>query len=80
MNTVLSVVHCIYTCPICHKEEDQNNILRCKGTKIWRDEVMDYRIKNTDAEVCTKRRVACKSEEQWQKIVTCMTKYKSKWV
>jgi hypothetical protein len=41
---------------------------------------MDYRIKNTDTEIGTGRRVGCKSKEQWKKIIICLTKYKGKWV
>lgn len=55
-------------------------MLRCEGTKIWRDEVMDYRIKNTEAEICNRGRVGCKSKEQWQNIIICMIKYEGKWV
>lgn len=64
VNCTLSEVHLTYACPIYYEKEDQNNMLRCEGTKIWRDEVMDYRINNIDAEIGNRGRVGCKSKEQ----------------
>jgi hypothetical protein len=39
-NCTLCEVHLIYTGPICHKQEDQNDILKREEKFIWRDEVM----------------------------------------
>jgi hypothetical protein len=37
------------TCPIWGKAEDRSHILKCKGTKVWRYEVLDKRVRNMDA-------------------------------
>jgi hypothetical protein len=36
--------------PICSKEEEWSHILRCEGTKIWRDKILDKRFKHINAE------------------------------
>jgi hypothetical protein len=38
-------------CPICGKEEDWSHILKRKGTKILRYEILDKRVRNLDARV-----------------------------
>jgi hypothetical protein len=38
-------------CPTCSKQEDWSHILRCEETKIWRDEILDKRFGNFDAEI-----------------------------
>jgi hypothetical protein len=46
------------------KKEDWTYMQGCEGTKIWRDQILDKRFRNIDAET---RIVGCKNEEQWQK-------------
>jgi hypothetical protein len=38
-------------CPICRKEEELSHILRCDGTKTWREEILDKIFWNIDPEV-----------------------------
>jgi hypothetical protein len=44
-----------------------NYIFRCEGTKILRDEFLDYSFRNIRAEMCVGRLVGCKNKEKWQK-------------
>jgi hypothetical protein len=37
--------------PICNKERNRSHIPRCEGTKIWRDQTLDKRFRNIDAEI-----------------------------
>jgi hypothetical protein len=40
---------------------------------------MGWRIKKIGAGIGNQRRERCKNEEQWQKIIIYMIKYKGKW-
>jgi hypothetical protein len=57
------------------KEEDWSHILRCEGTKIWRDQSLDKRFRNIDAEIGIGTTEECGStykfryEEKWERMV-----------
>jgi hypothetical protein len=36
------------------KEEDWSHILRCEGGEIWRDQIVNKRFGNVDAEIGTR--------------------------
>lgn len=59
-------------CPIPSKGERWNHILRCEGTKISRDQIMDKKLVDIDTGI---RMVGCKHEHQWQKKGIYMVKY-----
>jgi hypothetical protein len=44
-------------CSVYSKEEDWNHIQMCEGTEIWRDEVLDERVRNINAEICVMRKL-----------------------
>jgi hypothetical protein len=45
-------------CSMCSKEEDWGHVLRCEGTNIWRDEILDKKFRNVDTEIGI-RRIVC---------------------
>jgi hypothetical protein len=54
--------------PICRKEEELSHILRCDGTKMWREEILDKRFWNIDPEIGIRKIVGSKNKEMWQKL------------
>jgi hypothetical protein len=58
-------------CPMCSEEEGQSHILRCEGTRSWRDELADERFTSIDSEIGI--RIAAKKKGQY------LSKYKDKW-
>jgi hypothetical protein len=46
--------------PMHSKEEEMYHILRCEGTKIWRDIVLDKKFRKIDAMRDIRRLVGCK--------------------
>jgi hypothetical protein len=50
-------------CPICRKEEELSHILRCDGTKMWREEILDKRFWNIDPEIGIRKIAGCKNRE-----------------
>jgi hypothetical protein len=42
-------------CPICSKAEVWGHMLRCEGTKIWRNQILGKRFKNIDPEIEIRR-------------------------
>jgi hypothetical protein len=47
--------------PICRKEEESSHILRCDGTKMWREEILDKRFWNIDPEIGIRKIAGCKN-------------------
>jgi hypothetical protein len=64
--------------PICSKEEGWSHILRYKGTRIWRDKLLDKRFTSNDPEVGIRRTVANKDKDKVQKTELYLSKYKEK--
>jgi hypothetical protein len=54
--------------PICRKEEELSHILRCDGTKMWREEILDKRFWNIDPETGIRKIAGRKNKEMWQKL------------
>jgi hypothetical protein len=54
-------------CPICRKEE-LSHILRCDGTKMWREEILDKRFWNIDPEIGIRKIAGSKNKVIWQKL------------
>jgi hypothetical protein len=65
-------------CPICRKEEELSHILRCDGTKMWREEILDKRFWNIDPEIGI-RTAGCKNKEIRQKLGLYLSRYRGKW-
>jgi hypothetical protein len=42
--------------------------LRCEGTKIWRDQILDKRFRNIGARIGIRRILGCNKKEQCQNI------------
>jgi hypothetical protein len=65
-------------CPIC-KKEGLSHILRCDGTKMWREEILDKRFWNIDPEKGIRKIAGCKNKEIWQKLGLYLSRYRGKW-
>lgn len=65
------------TCPVCNKIGDWSHVLKCEGTKISRNQILNKRFRNMHTEI-TIRIVGLKNEDQLQKIGKCVIKYKYK--
>jgi hypothetical protein len=65
-------------CPICRKEEELSRILRCDGTKMWREEILD-RFWNINPETGIRKIAGCKNKEIWQKLELYLGRYREKW-
>jgi hypothetical protein len=55
-------------CPIYTKQKGWNRMLRCEGTRSWKNESVDERFTSTNPESGIRRIVAGKDEDKWQKI------------
>jgi hypothetical protein len=67
-------------CPICRKEEEMSHILRCDGTKMWREEILDKRFWNIDPEIRIRKIAQCKLKSTvWQKLGLYLSSYREKW-
>lgn len=52
---------------MCNKVGDWSHVLKCEGTKISRNQILNKRFRNMDTEI-TIRIVRLKNEDQLQKI------------
>jgi hypothetical protein len=43
------------TCPIHSKEEGWSHVLRCEGTRSWKDKLADKGFTSTDTEIGIRR-------------------------
>jgi hypothetical protein len=50
-------------CPICSKEENQSHILRCEGTLIWGDQILNKDYRNFDTEM-----LGGQDKQYWQRM------------
>jgi hypothetical protein len=66
-------------CPICKKEEELSHVLRCDGTKMWREEILDNRFWDIDPEIGIRMIAECKNKEVWQKLGIYLSRYREKW-
>jgi hypothetical protein len=66
-------------CPICRKEKELSHILRCDGTKTWREEILDERFWNVDPEIGIRKIAGCKNKEIWQKLGLYLSSCRDKW-
>jgi hypothetical protein len=66
-------------CPICRKEEELSLILRCAGTKNWREEILDKIFWNINPEIGIRKIAQCKNKERWQKLELYLSRYRVKW-
>jgi hypothetical protein len=65
-------------CPICSKEEELSHILRCDGTKMWREEILDERFLNINPEIGIRKISGCKTKDMWQKLGLYLSRYREK--
>jgi hypothetical protein len=54
-------------CPNCSKEEGWSHVLRCEGTRRWRDELVDERFTSINPEIGISRIVARKTKATGRK-------------
>jgi hypothetical protein len=66
-------------CPICRKEEELSHILRCDGTKMWKEEILDKRFWNIDPEIGIRKIAGSKNKDIWQKLGLYLSRYRGKW-
>jgi hypothetical protein len=71
-------------CPICRNEEELSHILRCDGTKMWREEILNKRSRNIDPEIginkiAINKIAGCKNKEMWQKLGLYLSRYREEW-
>jgi hypothetical protein len=66
-------------CPICREEEELSHILRCDGTKMWREEILDKRFWNIDPEIGIGKIAGCKNKEMWQELGLYLSRYRERW-
>jgi uncharacterized protein YdaT len=61
--------------PTCSKEKDwSQHTLRCEGTKICSDEIVEKRFRDTDAERAIRMTAGCKNKEHLHKTATYISK------
>jgi hypothetical protein len=65
-------------CPVCNKEEGWSHILRCEGTRSWREELVDKRFINIEPEIGMRRIATIKDNDKLQKVGLYLSKYKEK--
>jgi hypothetical protein len=66
-------------CRICSKEEGWSHILRCEGTRRWRDKLVEARFTITDPEIEIRKIFTNKNKDKLQKIGLYLNRYKEKW-
>jgi hypothetical protein len=66
-------------CPIHRKEEELSHILRCDGTKMWREDILDKKFWNIDPEIGIRKIARCKNKDMWQKLGLYLSTYREKW-
>jgi hypothetical protein len=66
-------------CPMCSKGEGWSNILRCKETRSWRDELVDKGFTSIEPETGIRRIVTNKNNDKLQTLGTYNNKYQETW-
>jgi hypothetical protein len=66
-------------CRICRKEEELGHILRCDGTEMWREEILDKIFWNIDPGKGIRKIAGCKNKKIWQKLGMYLSRYRRKW-
>jgi hypothetical protein len=59
-------------CSVCRKEEESSQMLRCQGTKIWRDQILKKDFRNVYTEIGIMKLVGYTHKEQFHKMWVCM--------
>jgi hypothetical protein len=50
-----------------------------RGTKMWREEILDKRFWNIDSEIGIRTITGCKNKDMWQKLGLYLSRYREKW-
>jgi hypothetical protein len=53
---------------VCWKEEEFWSILECEGTKEWREEILNMRLRNSDPIMGVQKVARCSNREDWHRI------------